>query len=120
VGFAVGWVVSRPSEDQPTIPVLPSPVLPPPASNSTPPAVFPQPFVSTFQSLSCPSSPVCGEGRLGWIDGVTEADAGPQVAVETPRARVTPHTQHPALKHGIPLAQNLRVFDQYVSSFDSR
>jgi hypothetical protein len=37
-----------------------------------------------------------------------------------PRARVATHTQHPALKHGIPLAQNLRVFDQYVSSFDSR
>ena len=27
---------------------------------------------------------------------------------------------HHALKHGVPMAQNLRVFDQYVSSFDSR
>eukprot|EP00976_Prorocentrum_cordatum_P002246 44073-Prorocentrum_minimum.AAC.4 len=28
--------------------------------------------------------------------------------------------EHPALKYGLPVGQNLRVFKQFVTSFDSR
>eukprot|EP00242_Pyramimonas_sp_CCMP2087_P005292 CAMPEP_0198203348 /NCGR_PEP_ID=MMETSP1445-20131203/6615_1 /TAXON_ID=36898 /ORGANISM="Pyramimonas sp., Strain CCMP2087" /LENGTH=365 /DNA_ID=CAMNT_0043874695 /DNA_START=122 /DNA_END=1219 /DNA_ORIENTATION=+ len=48
---------------------------------------------------------------------VTKPSVAPQVGSDT---FTDPLGKHPALRYGLPLGQNLRIFKQFVASFDSR
>jgi hypothetical protein len=48
---------------------------------------------------------------------VAKPSVAPQVGSDT---FTDPLGKHPALRYGLPLGQNLRIFKQFVASFDSR